>query len=40
MKSLVLKIGSLLLAFVLGVVAKTVWDKWQQIQGVLFNPFI
>jgi predicted permease len=40
MKRLVLKVGPLLLAFLLGVVAKTVWDNWQQIQDVLSNLFL
>jgi len=37
MKHLVHKIGPLLLAFLLGVVAKTVWDNRQLIQEVFSN---
>lgn len=40
MKRLVLKVGRLLLVFLLGIVAKTVWDNWQQIQDVLSNLFL
>jgi hypothetical protein len=40
MKRLVLKVGPLLLAFLFGVVAKTVWDKWQMIQDLLSNLFL
>lgn len=40
MKSLVRKLGPLLLAFLLGVVAKVVWDHQQQIREFLADPFI
>ncbi len=40
MKRLVLKVGPLLLAFLIGVVTKTAWDKWQQIQDFLSNLFL
>jgi hypothetical protein len=40
MKYWVRKIGPLLLAFLVGVVAKTVWDSRQLIQEVLSNIFL
>ncbi len=40
MKHLVRKIGPLLLAFLLGVAAKTVWDHRQQIRNFLADPFV
>jgi hypothetical protein len=40
MKSLVRKLGPLLLAFLLGVAAKGIWDHRQQIREFLANPFI
>jgi hypothetical protein len=40
MKRLVLKLGPLLLAFLLGVVAKAMWDNRQVIQDLLSNLFL
>jgi hypothetical protein len=40
MKHLVRKIGPLLLAFLLGVLAKFAWDHRQEIQNFLADPFI
>lgn len=40
MKGLIRKIGPLLLAFLLGVLAKVKWDYRQQIREFLSNPFI
>ncbi|HKG79420.1 MAG TPA: hypothetical protein VKA78_08375 [Pyrinomonadaceae bacterium] len=34
------KIGPLLLAFLLGVAAKTAWDHRHQIRKVLAEPFV
>jgi hypothetical protein len=40
MKRLVLKVGPLLLAFLLGVVAKAAWDNRRQIQDFFSNLFL
>lgn len=40
MKSLTVKIGALCVAFLLGVVVKTVWDHHKQIQEFLSNIFL
>jgi hypothetical protein len=40
MRHLVRKIGPLLLAFLLGMLAKFAWDHRQQIKNFLADPFI
>ena len=40
MKHLIRRIWPLLLAFLLGVLAKTAWDHRQQISIFLSDPFI
>jgi hypothetical protein len=40
MKPLVRKIVPLLLAFLLGVAAKTAWDHRHQIRNFLADPFV
>ena len=40
MKQLVRKIGSLLLAFLLGVGAKVLWDNRESIREFLADPFL
>ena len=40
MKPLVRKMVPLLLAFLLGVAAKTAWDHRHQIRNVLAEPFV
>jgi hypothetical protein len=40
MPHLVRKIGPLLLAFLLGVAAKTAWDHRHQICNFLADPFV
>ena len=40
MKGLILKFGPLLITFLLGIVAKTVWDHHKQIQDFLSNIFL
>jgi hypothetical protein len=40
MKRLLCKIGPLLLAFLVGLIAKVLWDYHQNILEFLSNPFL
>jgi len=40
MRHLLRKIGPIVLAFLIGVLAKFVWDHWQEVRNFLADPFI